>query len=81
MGKQSKGDSFEATLEELETIVAKLEGGDLPLEQSLELFERGVQLSRQCQKRLDEAERKVEILVKGEGGEIKALPFEDPEEL
>lgn len=81
MGKQPKGDNFESTLEELEGIVTKLEAGDLPLEQSLELFERGVQLSRQCQKRLDEAERKVEILVKGEDGKATPLPFEEPEEL
>ena len=54
---------------------------DLPLEQSLELFERGVHLSRECQKRLDEAERKVEILVKGDDGKATALPFEEPEEL
>ena len=79
MAKESKTVSFEATLEELEGIVAKLEGGDLPLEKSLELFERGVHLSRECQKRLDDAERKVEILVKGEDGQVTPLPFEEPE--
>jgi exodeoxyribonuclease VII small subunit len=81
MAKQTKVNNFEATLEELEGIVAKLEAGDLPLEQSLELFERGVHLSRECQKRLDEAERKVEILVKGEDGQLTPLPFEEPEDL
>ena len=60
--------NFESSLKELERIVEQLEAGDLPLERSLELFEQGVQLSRDCQKRLDEAERKVEILIKGNDG-------------
>ena len=60
--------TFEASLKELEQIVEQLEAGDLPLDQSLELFEQGVKLSRDCQNRLDEADRKVEILLKGEGG-------------
>jgi exodeoxyribonuclease VII small subunit len=53
---------FEAALTELDTIVKKLEDGDIPLEQSLQLFERGVQLSRFCHARLEEAERRIEIL-------------------
>ena len=53
---------FEAALTELDAIVKKLEDGDLPLEQSLQLFERGVQLSRFCHARLEEAERRIEIL-------------------
>ena len=72
--------SFEASLEELEQIVRQLEAGDLPLDRSLELFEQGVRLSRECQKRLDEAERKVEILLRGNDGAYKAAPFEEPEE-
>ena len=63
---------FESAIAELEAIVKRLEGGDLPLEQSLELFERGVQLSRFCHSKLEEAERRVEIL--NERGEIKAAP-------
>jgi len=63
---------FEAAIAELETIVKKLEEGDLPLEQSLGLYERGVQLSRFCHSKLEEAERRVEIL--NERGEIKAAP-------
>ena len=59
---------FESAIAELETIVKRLEDGDLPLEKSLELFERGVQLSRFCHSRLEEAERRVEILT--ERGEI-----------
>ena len=53
---------FEAALTELDTIVKKLEDGDIPLEQSLQLFERGVQLSRFCHARLEEAEKRIEIL-------------------
>lgn len=72
--------SFESSLEELEDIVRQLEAGDLPLERSLELFEQGVRLSRVCQKRLDEAERKVEILLRGNDGAYKPAPFETPED-
>ncbi len=71
---------FEAALRELEQIVEQLEVGDLPLEQSLELFEQGVRLSRDCQKRLDEAERRVEILLKDEGGGYTPSPFEETDE-
>ncbi len=72
--------SFESSLEELERIVRQLEGGDLPLDRSLELFEQGVRLSRECQKRLDEAERKIEILLKGSDGTYVPAPFEETEE-
>jgi exodeoxyribonuclease VII small subunit len=63
---------FEGAIAELETIVRKLEEGDLALEQSLELYERGVRLSRYCHARLEEAERRIEVL--GEGGEISPAP-------
>jgi exodeoxyribonuclease VII small subunit len=63
---------FESAIDELETIVKRLEDGDLPLEKSLELFERGVQLSRFCHSRLEEAERRVEILT--ERGEVEPAP-------
>ena len=53
---------FEAAIAELESIVKKLEDGDLSLEQSLALYERGVQLSRYCHGRLEEAERRIELL-------------------
>jgi exodeoxyribonuclease VII small subunit len=53
---------FEAAIAELESLVKKLEEGDLPLEKSLELYERGVQLSRFCHSRLEEAERRIEVL-------------------
>jgi exodeoxyribonuclease VII small subunit len=63
---------FEGAIGELESIVKKLEEGDLPLEQSLALYERGVQLSRFCHARLEEAERRIEIL--NERNELKAAP-------
>ncbi len=63
---------FETAIAELEGIVKSLEEGDLPLERSLELYERGVQLSRFCHARLEDAERRIEIL--DERGEIKAAP-------
>jgi exodeoxyribonuclease VII small subunit len=63
---------FETALAELESIVKTLEDGDLPLERSLELYERGVTLSRYCHARLEEAERKIEIL--NERGELRPAP-------
>jgi exodeoxyribonuclease VII small subunit len=63
---------FETALAELETIVKTLEDGDLTLERSLALFERGVELSRFCHARLADAERRIEIL--NERGELKPAP-------
>ena len=63
---------FEAAIAELENIIKRLEEGDLPLEKSLELYERGVQLSRYCHARLEEAERRIEIL--DERGELRPAP-------
>jgi len=72
--------SFESSIKELERIVEQLEAGDIPLERSLELFEQGVRISRECQRRLDEAERKVEILLKAGDGAVTREKFEEPEE-
>jgi len=66
---------FEASLSSLEKIVAQLESGDLPLERALELFEEGIGLARRCQAQLEEAERRVDLLLR-EHGEIKAVPFD-----
>jgi exodeoxyribonuclease VII small subunit len=66
---------FEECLERLEKIVQELEKGDVPLEKSLTLFEEGMQLSSACRKELDEAEGKVEILLK-QNGKLQAEPFE-----
>jgi len=69
--------NFEESLRKLETIVGQLEDGDLPLEQSLKLFEEGVGLSALCKKQLDEAEGKVEMLIKQRDGSIRLEPFAD----
>jgi len=72
--------SFENCLDELEKVVKELEGGDLTLERSLELFERGISLSDSCRKQLEQAETRVEMLVRKEG-KFAAEPFrpEKPE--
>jgi exodeoxyribonuclease VII small subunit len=67
-------ESFEICLDELEKVVKELEAGDLPLERSLELFERGMNLSATCRKQLEEAETRVEMLIRKEG-KITAEPF------
>jgi len=67
---------FEDALGRLEQIVDQLEGGDLPLEQSLKVFEEGVALARRCAKYLEEAEKRIEILTKDDAGLLKTEPFE-----
>ena len=68
------GPSFEAGLQELENIVREMESGELPLERALELFEKGMKLSEACRKQLEEAESRVEILIR-KGDKIQAEPF------
>jgi exodeoxyribonuclease VII small subunit len=75
-----KPKSFESSLEELERVVRELEQGDMPLERSLELFEQGVALSRECQERLNQAERRIEILMRDNKGQSTARPFEPENE-
>jgi len=65
---------FETSLDELEKVVKELEAGDLPLERSLELFEKGMCLSEVCRKQLEEAETRVEMLIRKEG-KIQPEPF------
>ena len=72
--------NFEAALKRLEEIVKKLESGDLPLDSALELFEEGIKLSRFCHTTLGQAERRVEILLKNESGQVRAVPFETENE-
>lgn len=81
MSKEQKA-SFEESLEKLEKIVEQLEEGDLPLEKSLELFEQGVKLSRDCQQRLEKAESRIEILMKDSEGApvLEAFEEDDGEE-
>ena len=69
---------FEASLGKLEEIVAQLERGDLSLEDSVKLFEEGTRLSAECRKQLEEAEGKVEMLVKQRDGSMKREPFGQP---
>jgi exodeoxyribonuclease VII small subunit len=75
---QEQGRTFEASLEALEQIVRQLEDGDLPLDKSLELFEQGIRLSRECQERLSQAERRIEILLRDNQGRPVASPFKEP---
>ena len=65
---------FETCLDELEKVVKELEAGDLPLDRSLELFEKGMSLSDTCRKQLEEAETRVEMLIRKEG-KIQPEPF------
>ncbi len=67
---------FEDSLNKLEKIVSTLEEGEIPLEESLKLFEEGIRLSRLCSQKLDEVEKKVEILLRGEDGTLGPMPFE-----
>lgn len=66
---EAQSQNFESSLAALEKIVRELERGELPLEKSLELFERGVKLSRECQERLQEAERRIEVLLQRDDGD------------
>jgi exodeoxyribonuclease VII small subunit len=74
---ETTGRSFEASLEALEQIVRELEQGDLPLEKSLELFEQGIRLSRECQERLSQAERRIEVLLRDNQGRTVVSNFAD----
>ena len=76
MSTKEQPKSFEASLEALERIVQELEQGDLPLEKSLELFEQGIGLSRQCQDRLNQAERRIEVLLRDNQGRTVVSAFE-----
>lgn len=71
---------FEKSLARLEEVVKRLESAELSLDEAMRLFEEGVKLSRDCQKQLEEAEGRVEILLKKADGKIAAEPFETEEE-
>lgn len=68
--------SFEAGLQQLEAIVKEMESGELPLERALDLFERGMKLSEACRKQLEEAETRIEVLIR-RGEKVQAQVFED----
>ena len=83
MSEEKTGDGevkFETALKRLEEIVSGLEGGDLELEKSIALFEEGVKMSKTLQKKLDEAEQKIERLVRERDGSLGTEPMPDPTE-
>jgi exodeoxyribonuclease VII small subunit len=80
VSRTSKPIEFEQALAELEGLVERLERGDLPLDEALKAFERGVTLTRQCQASLQSAQQKVEILLRRSGGAPEVVPFEDSED-
>jgi exodeoxyribonuclease VII small subunit len=80
MAAAKKEPSFEQGLKRLENIVDKLEGEELALEDSLKLFEEGVKLAESCGRRLDDAEKKVTLLLKDRQQKLVQEPFEPPEE-
>jgi len=69
--------NFEDALKKLENIVHKIEEGQMSLEETLKAFEEGVKLARFCQSKLDEAQKKVEILMKDEKGNLRSRPFQE----
>lgn len=71
--------NFEVSLEKLEKIVRELENGDLSLEESLKMFEEGVKLSRECQEKLNQAERRIEVLMEETDGELSVQKVETPD--
>jgi exodeoxyribonuclease VII small subunit len=77
MKNNEQSRTFEASLDALEQIVHQLESGDLPLEKSLELFEQGIRLSRECQERLSQAERRIEVLLRDNQGRPVVTPFDE----
>ena len=78
--KEKKEPNFEESLAELEAIIGELEGGDLALDKMMERYEKGVRALEFCRKMLDEAEKKIEILIKTKDGELKTEPFEPTDE-
>jgi exodeoxyribonuclease VII small subunit len=74
------GKKFEEAMERLEKIVQDLEEGELPLEESLKLFEEGIKLVKLCSGKLEEAEKKVTLLVRESGGKYTQVPFEPESE-
>jgi exodeoxyribonuclease VII small subunit len=78
--KSAKPEPFEKNLERLDAIVRQLDDADLPLEKALQIYEEGMKLSEVCQKQLQEAEGRVQVLMKRAGGKIVAEPFEQEEE-
>ena len=79
-GEPPKKADFERSLQRLEEVVKRLESANLPLDEAMKLFEEGVELTRECQKQLEQAEGRVEILLKKADGKIVAEAFEAEDE-
>lgn len=75
-----RGNDFEKAFKELETIVQRLEAEELPLDESLRLFEQGIGLSRFCHQRLEEVEKKIELILADVKGQPRTEPFEMDED-
>jgi exodeoxyribonuclease VII small subunit len=75
--KEPLNQTYEAALEDIERIVEQLESGELSLEDSLAVFEKGVGLTKYCYQKLDEVEKKIELLVKDKDGKLRLKPFEE----
>ena len=73
-------DKFEDALTRLEAIVHQMEGGDMSLDESLKAFEEGIKLVRLCSKKLEEAQRRVDLLVKDEQGNACLIPFDEEDD-
>ena len=78
--KEQSDKKFDAALEDLEQVVEQLESGDLALEDSLAAFEKGVGLVKFCNQKLNEVEKKVELLIKDKEGKLQLKAFEEPAE-
>ena len=76
LNQAENGAKFEDQLEHLETIVTQIDSGELSLEESIDAFERGVRLVRSLNRKLDEVERRVELLMRGADGALKTAPYE-----
>jgi exodeoxyribonuclease VII small subunit len=77
VSSKTKSPTFEVSLHELEKIITELEKGDQPLEDQFKAFERGVALSRDCLQKLDEVEKKVQILVQDSAGNLRSEDFSE----
>ena len=80
MSSEPKEIEFETALKKLESIVEKLENGDISLEDALKQYEEGIKMADLCQKKLTDAEKKVEVLMKSGAGKFKTTPFEESTE-
>ena len=77
-GREQKDKKFEEALAELESVVEKLESGELSLDESLKSFEQGVRLVKFCNEKLGEVEKKIELLVKDKEGKLQLKPLDEP---